>query len=100
MFWFLCRALVEDVMAGHENAKQAKKSLQQYKSKIVQEVNEESKELMKQALELVWFHYIYNIVQNILTLVHTWHIAEWSKELWTSCLLSFTSAKGWCLKPA
>ena len=56
MFWSLCRALVEDVMAGHENAKQAKKNLQQYKSKIVQEVNEESKELMKQALELVWFH--------------------------------------------
>ncbi|XP_064630388.1 cilia- and flagella-associated protein 99-like [Lineus longissimus] len=45
------RQLVEDVMEGHQNAKEAKKKLQEYKSKIVQEVQEESKELMKQALE-------------------------------------------------
>lgn len=47
------RSLVEMVMGGRENAKEAKKRLIQYKSKIVQEVNEESKELMRQALEEV-----------------------------------------------
>lgn len=47
------RSLVEMVMGGRENAKEAKKKLVQYKSKIVQEVNEESKELMRQALEEV-----------------------------------------------
>lgn len=47
------RSLVEMVLGGRENAKEAKKKLIQYKSKIVQEVNEESKELMRQALEEV-----------------------------------------------
>ncbi|XP_048746948.2 cilia- and flagella-associated protein 99-like isoform X2 [Ostrea edulis] len=45
------RQLVEDTMQGHKNAKEATKKLQEYKRKIVQDVNEESKELMKQALE-------------------------------------------------
>ncbi|KAK3094329.1 hypothetical protein FSP39_000366 [Pinctada imbricata] len=45
------RLLVEDTMQGHKNAKEATKKLQDYKRKIVQEVNEESKELMRQALE-------------------------------------------------
>ncbi|XP_067935947.1 cilia- and flagella-associated protein 99-like [Watersipora subatra] len=47
----LMRSLVEMVLGGRENAKEAKKKLVQYKAKIVQEVNEESKELMRQALE-------------------------------------------------
>ena len=38
-------------MEGHENAKGAKVKLQEYKACIVQEVNEESRELMRQALE-------------------------------------------------
>lgn len=37
----------------HENAREAKTRLQQYKAKIVQEMVEESKELMRQALEEV-----------------------------------------------
>lgn len=45
------RSLVEDVMEGHENAKDAKKKLQEYKARVVQEVNEESQELMRRALE-------------------------------------------------
>ena len=49
----LMRSLVEMVLGGRENAKEAKKKLVQYKAKIVQEVNEESKELMRQALEEV-----------------------------------------------
>lgn len=49
----LMKALVETVLSGRENAKDAKKKLQQYKAKIVQEVNEESKELMRIALEEV-----------------------------------------------
>ena len=48
------RSLVEMVLSGRENAKDAKKKLVQYKAKIVQEVNEESKELMRVALEEVW----------------------------------------------
>ena len=47
------KSLVEMVLGGRENAKEAKKKLIQYKAKIVQEVNEESKELMRQALEEV-----------------------------------------------
>jgi len=47
------RSLVEMVLGGRENAKEAKKKLVQYKAKIVQEVNEESKELMRRALEEV-----------------------------------------------
>ncbi len=49
----LYRQLVETVMEGHENAKEAKKKLQEYKAKMVAEVNEESQELMKRALEEV-----------------------------------------------
>lgn len=45
------RNLVEETMQGHKNAKEAMKKLKDYKRKIVQEVNEESKELMRQALE-------------------------------------------------
>ncbi|XP_076105059.1 cilia- and flagella-associated protein 99-like isoform X3 [Mytilus galloprovincialis] len=45
------RNLVEETMQGHKNTKEATKKLKDYKRKIVQEVNEESKELMKQALE-------------------------------------------------
>ncbi|XP_023933113.1 cilia- and flagella-associated protein 99 isoform X2 [Lingula anatina] len=45
------RVLVEQTMEGHQNTKEAKKKLKDYKRKIVQDVNEESKELMRQALE-------------------------------------------------
>ncbi|XP_013094873.2 cilia- and flagella-associated protein 99-like isoform X2 [Biomphalaria glabrata] len=45
------RELVESTMAGHKNAQNAKQKLQELKHKIVQEVQEESRELMKQALE-------------------------------------------------
>uniref|UniRef100_A0A663NEU6 Cilia and flagella associated protein 99 n=1 Tax=Athene cunicularia TaxID=194338 RepID=A0A663NEU6_ATHCN len=45
------RELVEQVMEGHKNAKQAKIKLQKYKQQIVQEVCEESRELLRQALE-------------------------------------------------
>lgn len=47
----LMKQLVEETMKGHKNAKEAKKKLQEYKQKLVQEVAEESKELMRQALE-------------------------------------------------
>ncbi|KAJ8317728.1 hypothetical protein KUTeg_005632 [Tegillarca granosa] len=45
------RQLVEDTMQGHKNAKDATKKIQEYKRKIVQEVNEESRELMRIAFE-------------------------------------------------
>ncbi|KAK6186208.1 hypothetical protein SNE40_008293 [Patella caerulea] len=45
------RQLVEQTMQGHKNTKNSKKKLQEYKQSIVQEVNEESRELMKLALE-------------------------------------------------
>ncbi|XP_069712556.1 cilia- and flagella-associated protein 99 isoform X2 [Phaenicophaeus curvirostris] len=45
------RELVEQVMEGHKNAKQAKIKLQKYKQQIVQEVSEENQELLRQALE-------------------------------------------------
>ncbi|XP_074641757.1 cilia- and flagella-associated protein 99-like [Tubulanus polymorphus] len=45
------KRLVEIVTEGHHNAKDAKKRLQEYKAKIVQEVQGESKELLQQALE-------------------------------------------------
>lgn len=50
--------LVAITMSKREDAKEAKKKLVQYKAKIVQEVNEESKELMRQALEEVRDNYI------------------------------------------
>ncbi|XP_035403342.1 cilia- and flagella-associated protein 99 isoform X1 [Cygnus atratus] len=45
------RELVEQVVEGHKNAKQAKLKLQKYKQQIVQEVCEENRELLRQALE-------------------------------------------------
>ncbi|XP_050399587.1 cilia- and flagella-associated protein 99 [Patella vulgata] len=45
------RHLVEQTMQGHKNTKTSMKKLQEYKQSIVQEVNEESRELMKLALE-------------------------------------------------
>ncbi|NXE13089.1 CFA99 protein, partial [Lophotis ruficrista] len=45
------RELVEQVVKGHKNAKQAKIKLQKYKQQIVQEVCEENRELLRQALE-------------------------------------------------
>ncbi|KAM6132451.1 cilia- and flagella-associated protein 99 [Pterocles gutturalis] len=45
------RELVEQVVEGHKNAKQAKIKLQKYKQQIVQEVSEENRELLRQALE-------------------------------------------------
>ncbi|XP_009700715.1 PREDICTED: cilia and flagella associated protein 99, partial [Cariama cristata] len=45
------RELVEQVMEGHKNAKQAQIKLQKYKQQIVQEVCEENRELLRQALE-------------------------------------------------
>jgi hypothetical protein len=46
---------MEKVVDSHENAKEAKRKLQAYKSKIVQAMNEESRELMQRALEEVNF---------------------------------------------
>ncbi|XP_062430633.1 cilia- and flagella-associated protein 99 isoform X2 [Rhea pennata] len=45
------RELVEQIVEGHKNAKQAKLKLQKYKQQIVQEVCEENQELLRQALE-------------------------------------------------
>ncbi|KAM6313447.1 cilia- and flagella-associated protein 99 [Aegotheles albertisi] len=45
------KELVEQVVEGHKNAKQAKIKLQKYKQQIVQEVCEENRELLRQALE-------------------------------------------------
>ncbi|KAL3864337.1 hypothetical protein ACJMK2_006028, partial [Sinanodonta woodiana] len=45
------KRLVEDTMQGHRNAKEAQKKLQEYKQKLVQEVTEESRELMRMAIE-------------------------------------------------
>ncbi|XP_053407341.1 cilia- and flagella-associated protein 99-like isoform X2 [Mercenaria mercenaria] len=45
------RQLVEETMKGHKNAKESQKKLQEYKQKIVQEVAEESQELMRRAIE-------------------------------------------------
>ncbi|NWU95344.1 CFA99 protein, partial [Upupa epops] len=46
------RELVEQIVEGHKNAKEAKIKLQKYKQQIVQEVCEENRELLQQALEL------------------------------------------------
>ncbi|KFP92452.1 hypothetical protein N311_02963, partial [Apaloderma vittatum] len=45
------RELVGQIVEGHKNAKQAKIKLQKYKQQIVQEVSEENRELLRQALE-------------------------------------------------
>ncbi|NXT63597.1 CFA99 protein, partial [Chaetops frenatus] len=45
------KELVEHVMEGHKNVKQVKAKIQEYKQKIVQQVCEESGELLRQALE-------------------------------------------------
>ncbi|XP_075050338.1 cilia- and flagella-associated protein 99 isoform X2 [Mixophyes fleayi] len=45
------RDLVEQVAEGHKNTKQARLRLQKYKQQIVQEVTEESRELLRRALE-------------------------------------------------
>lgn len=45
------RQLVEETMKGHKNAKESQKKLQEYKQKLVQEVAEESQELMRRAIE-------------------------------------------------
>lgn len=45
------RRLVEETMLSHQNTKEARKKLQVYKAKLVQEVNRESQDIMKRALE-------------------------------------------------
>lgn len=45
------RRLVEETMQGHQNTKEARTKLQAYKANLVQEVNKESQEIMKRALE-------------------------------------------------
>lgn len=45
------KTLVENTMAGHRNAKDAQKKLQEYKQKLVQDVTGESREMMAQAIE-------------------------------------------------
>ncbi|NXB70499.1 CFA99 protein, partial [Donacobius atricapilla] len=45
------KELVEQVMEGHKNVKQVKAKTQEYKQQIVQQVCEESGELLRQALE-------------------------------------------------
>lgn len=47
------RKLMEKVVDSHENAKEAKRKIQAYKSKIVQAMNEETRDLMRRALEEV-----------------------------------------------
>ncbi len=67
-------------MEGHENAKDAKRRLQQYKARIVAEVNEESRELMRKAFEQV---------------ISLWNISFWSltHESWAS--LSVVCMASW-----
>ncbi|XP_048851929.1 cilia- and flagella-associated protein 99 isoform X1 [Brienomyrus brachyistius] len=45
------RELVEQVVEGHKNAKEAKAKLWAYKQRIVEEVSEQSRHLLRQALE-------------------------------------------------
>merc|ERR1711915_812060 len=45
------RSLVEQIIDDHQNVADAREKLQQHKRKIVQQVNEESREMMRQALE-------------------------------------------------
>lgn len=45
------KELVEQVVEGHKNARQAKAKILECKQRIVQEVTEESQELLRQALE-------------------------------------------------
>ncbi|XP_069046692.1 cilia- and flagella-associated protein 99 isoform X2 [Lepisosteus oculatus] len=45
------KELVEVVAEGHKNSKEAKAKLKEYKQRIVQEVSEQSRELLRQALE-------------------------------------------------
>uniref|UniRef100_H3AMX2 Cilia and flagella associated protein 99 n=2 Tax=Latimeria chalumnae TaxID=7897 RepID=H3AMX2_LATCH len=45
------RKLIEQVAEGHKNTKQARVKLHEYKQRIVQEVTEESRGLLRQALE-------------------------------------------------
>lgn len=45
------RKLVEQTMMDHENTKEARRKLQEYKQRLVQEVSKESQELMRKALE-------------------------------------------------
>lgn len=45
------RSLVETIIEDHQNVHEAREKLQQHKRKIVQQVNEESREMMRQALE-------------------------------------------------
>ncbi|NXV66750.1 CFA99 protein, partial [Molothrus ater] len=45
------KELVEQVMEGHKNVKQVKAKIQEHKQQIVQQVCEESGELLRQALE-------------------------------------------------
>ncbi|KXJ14416.1 cilia- and flagella-associated protein 99 [Exaiptasia diaphana] len=45
------RKLVEDTMEGHQNTKEARKKLREFKQKIVQDVAKESQEMMRKALE-------------------------------------------------
>ncbi|XP_068709069.1 cilia- and flagella-associated protein 99-like isoform X2 [Montipora foliosa] len=45
------RKLVEQTMMEHENTKEARRKLHEYKQKLVQEVSKESQELMRKALE-------------------------------------------------
>jgi hypothetical protein len=44
---------MDKVVSSHENAKEVKRQLQAYKSRIVQAMNEEYREMMQQALEEV-----------------------------------------------
>ena len=47
------RQLIDDVVAGRENAKLAQQKLQQYKADFVKQYKEDTKQMMKQALEEV-----------------------------------------------
>ncbi|KFO93043.1 hypothetical protein N320_12600, partial [Buceros rhinoceros silvestris] len=64
------RELVEQIVEGHKNAKQAKIKLQKYKQQIVQEVCEENRELLRQALEEeeVKLRKRYELIQQIRTI--------------------------------
>ena len=49
----LLRKLIEKVSNSHESARNAKQQMQLYKAHIVQSMNEEYKDMMRQALDEV-----------------------------------------------
>ncbi|NWV86211.1 CFA99 protein, partial [Dasyornis broadbenti] len=67
------KELVAQVMEGHKNVKQVKAKIQEYKKQIVQQVCEESGELLRQALEEEEDEYRkrYELIQQIRAIEST-----------------------------